>query len=93
MLNKNREGNPINHSIGIHRQKYIMAFLIVLLCAIIQLSLHATTNERGRVQDIQATVIRSVSENAEERTGSRSAARAEKPSNNSKKGTKQVSNV
>lgn len=70
-----------------------MAFLIVFLCAIIELSLHATTNERGRVQDIQATVIRSVGENAEERTGSRSAACAEKPSNNSKKGTKQVSNV
>lgn len=70
-----------------------MAFLIVFLCAIIQLSLHATTNERGRVQDIQATVIRSVGENAEERTGSRSAACAEKPSNNRKKGTKQVSNV
>ena len=70
-----------------------MAFLIILLCVIIQLSLHARTNERGRVQDIQATVIRSVSENAEERTVSRSVARAEKPSNNSKKGTKQVSNV
>ena len=93
MLNENQEGNPINHSIGVHRWKYSMAFLIVLLCAIIQLSLHATTNERGRVQDIQATMIRSVGENAEERTGSRSAARAEKPSNSSKKGTKQVRHV